>query len=103
MSNFSAPHGIIMTDPADYTPSARVVAEYADYNRDFLLFRIDSLETDLYELSEELAGMYNRAQRAERLLHAAADVYRHGADPIAEEIAEAVAAAAPKRRKRNAG
>lgn len=97
--NFSIPHGVLVTPPP-CDPSARVVEEYADHDRAQLLYRIEELEDDEAALSSELADMWTRAQRAERLLQAAAAVYTTGADPIADEIAQAVEAATPKRRKR---
>ena len=103
MSDFSIPHGVHVTPPGAPKPSARVVADYAEYDRNYLLYRIEELEDSESALSEELAAMHSRAQRADRLLQAAADVYRHGADPIAEEVAAAVAAALPKRRRRKGG
>ena len=102
MTGFSIPHGVTVSPPR-CNPSARVVEEYADHDRAQLLYRIEELEDDEAALSSELANMWARAQRAERLLQAAAAVYTTGADPIADEVAAAVAAATPKRRKRDAG
>lgn len=56
MSKFSVPHGVFVKEPREFAPSPSVIAEYEDYDRAYLLARIEELERIESQLCDELAA-----------------------------------------------
>lgn len=70
------------------TPPPATVAEYADYGRDYLLYRIAELEGDLEAISRELEAERSRNLRAADLAERCAAMARYGRETVLPEVKE---------------
>lgn len=72
-----------------HSPPPETVSEYADYDRDYLLFRIAELEGDLEAISAELAGELAKNRKAADLAERCAAMALYGRETILPEVKEA--------------
>lgn len=74
--------------PEHCPPPPATVAEYADHDRDYLLFRIAELEGDLEAISAELATESAKNRRAADLAERCAAMALYGRETMLPEVKE---------------
>lgn len=78
-------------------PPAGTVAEYADHDRDYLLYRIAELEGDLEAISDELSEERAKNRKAADLAERCAAMALYGRETMLPEVAEPKGARRGKR------